>query len=113
MQNTEPARIRLISAGVKVFGKSDLSRKGSDGGDSDVEVEGKLTQYASKQRDGHGIQFRITNEGLHSVLPYFNRERLLKGDAASLRMFLQKYYPLCVDFEEPFRSVMESTRKLN
>ena len=53
------------------------------------------------------LQFRITNEGLHSVLPFFIRERLLKGDESSLQTLLKAYYPLCSEFEDPFKGVIE------
>lgn len=95
--NNDYKNIRLISAGVKVFSRSEFmlgSRKESSAG-------------PAVNQEQH---FRILNEGLLAVLPYVARETLVDGDAEVLRTMLQAYYPLCASFTEPFRSKIESRR---
>ena len=92
IENNEYTRIRLVSAGVKVFGRSEGSKN----------TEGV--------REGH--QFRALNEGLLAVLPYVREETLLEGKIAALKQLLETYYPLTAGFEEEFRTMIDSKRKI-
>ncbi|KAF9048205.1 S-adenosyl-L-methionine-dependent methyltransferase [Hymenopellis radicata] len=74
-------RIRLASAGTKVFAKQEGA--------------------ASK---GEAAQFRVLAEGLPALMPFIPPENVISADLAVLRTLVTSYYPLCVTFEEPFRS---------
>lgn len=95
MTETDYTKMRLISAGVKAFGRSDLSSSkpstSIDGADPKLKV-----------------QFRILNEGMHAVLPYIDPCTFLEGDVRILRTLLEAYYPLSSSFEDPFRSAIEA-----
>ena len=86
VQNNDYARLRLNSAGTKVF---------------------------SKQDGGRGVepQFRVLGEGLPVILPYADPETIIIVDVASLRILVETYYPLCSTFAEPFRGVIEARRE--
>lgn len=77
--NNDYNRIRLVSAGTKVF---------------------------SRQESGKNVdpQFRVLGEGLPVILPFVDPLSIFTGDIAVLKTLLGSYYPLCSDFEEPFRS---------
>lgn len=77
------ARIRLHTAGTKVFTKHD--------GGKAIEA-----------------QFRVVGEGVPVVIPFMDPGFLIPGDLANLRVFLESYFPLCTTFQEPFRGVMEA-----
>jgi multisite-specific tRNA:(cytosine-C5)-methyltransferase len=77
--NNDYNRIRLASAGTKVF---------------------------SRQESGKNVdpQFRVLGEGLPVILPFVDPLSIITGDMAVLKTLLKSYYPLCSDFEEPFKS---------
>lgn len=77
--NNDYNRIRLASAGTKVF---------------------------SRQESGKNVdpQFRVLGEGLPVILPFVDPHSIIAGDLAVLKTLLRSYYPLCSDFEEPFKS---------
>lgn len=104
MVQTDYTRIRLVSAGVKLFGRSEIGN-----------MKG-LTARPESNVDGEGVgdapakvQFRVLSEGLLALIPYVDQERLLVGGAKQLRILLQAYYPLCASFEEPFRASIENS----
>ncbi|KAJ7749258.1 cytosine-5--methyltransferase [Mycena maculata] len=76
------ARIRLASAGVKVFTKQEAGR-------------------------GAEAQFRVLGEALPLILPYMDEGTIVEGDLGVLRVLVQGVYPLCTVFPEPFRGLME------
>jgi len=76
-------RIRLTTAGTKVFAKQD----GGKGAES---------------------QFRFLGDGVHVVLPYVEEETILAGDMASLRVLLESNYPLSTRFPDTFKKMIES-----
>lgn len=90
MEQTDHTKIRLISAGVKLFGKSDLSATG------DAPQTGKSMP-----------KFRVLNEGLLALIPFLDCEALITGDARVLRTFLETYYPLCTSFPDSFKSDLD------
>lgn len=49
-------------------------------------------------------QFRVLGEGLPVILPFVDPISIITGDMAVLKALLKSYYPLCSDFEEPFKS---------
>ncbi len=74
-------RIRLASAGTKVFAKQEGA--------------------ASK---GEAAQFRVLAEGLPALMPFIPPKNVISADLTVLRTLVTSYYPLCITFEEPFRS---------
>lgn len=76
-------RIRLSSAGTKVFAKQE-----------------------GAQSKGDLAQFRILDEGLPALMPFIPPETILDGDLAVLKTLVTTYYPLCSSFPEPFRTVI-------
>jgi len=83
IMNNDYNRIRLTSAGTKVF---------------------------SRQESGKNLepQFRVLSEGLPVVLPFVDPLSIITGDMGVLRTLLGSYYPLCSHFEEPFKSIIEA-----
>ncbi|KAJ7669218.1 S-adenosyl-L-methionine-dependent methyltransferase [Mycena polygramma] len=83
VQHNDYNRIRLTSAGTKVF---------------------------TKQEAGRGVdaQFRVLGEALPLVLPYTDPTTIVDADLAVLRIFVEGSYPLCTVFPDPFRSIMTS-----
>ena len=86
--NNDYNRIRLTSAGTKVF---------------------------SRQESGKNLapQFRVLGEGLPVVLPFVDPLSIIGGDTIVLKTLLGSYYPLCSDFEEPFKSVVGALGMIN
>jgi len=82
-------RIRIISAGTKIFMKQEggFGRSG-DAGDYGVE---KMPR------------FRLLSEGLPVVLPYIKPESIVDADVPNLRQLLETYYPLLSGFSDVFR----------
>ena len=87
VQHNDYIRMRLMTAGTKVFAKQEG-------------VEAK--------REGVEPQFRTLAEGLPVVLPYIEPEAILEADVGTLRILMETYYPLCARFAEPFRSLIDS-----
>jgi multisite-specific tRNA:(cytosine-C5)-methyltransferase len=85
IQHNNYERIRLTTAGTKVF---------------------------SKQEGGKGTeaQFRVLGEGLQVVLPYVHTATILESDTTSLKILLESNYPLSTSFPEIFGKVIESQR---
>ncbi|KAL5514498.1 hypothetical protein ACEPAG_2587 [Sanghuangporus baumii] len=94
MLQTDYKRMRLISAGVKLFGRSELGNKRQR---KQAEDE---TDSASVEK----VEFRVLHEGLLALLQYIDQESVLVGGAKELREMLEVYYPLCSTFEEPLRT---------
>ncbi|OSD00483.1 cytosine-5--methyltransferase [Trametes coccinea BRFM310] len=83
------ARIRLMTAGTKVFGKQ---------------------EGAEAKRAGPGAadasHFRVLAEGLPVVLPYVGERAVVSADLAALKTLLEAYYPLTSGFADPFRTAI-------
>lgn len=93
MMKTDYTRIRLVSAGVKLFGRSEI---------------GNIK--ALREAEGSGkVLFRVLSEGLLALLPYVDQEKLLVGGASELRTLLEAYHPLCSSFEEQFKTSVQSS----
>ena len=84
------ARIRLMTAGTKVFGK----QEGTE----------------AKRAGASDTHFRVLAEGLPVVLPYVGQKAVVLADFAALRILLEAYYPLTSGFADPFRSMIEAKR---
>ncbi|KAJ8489873.1 hypothetical protein ONZ51_g2668 [Trametes cubensis] len=82
------ARIRLMTAGTKVFGK----QEGTE----------------AKRAGASDTHFRVLAEGLPVVLPYIGERAIVYADFAALRILLEAYYPLTSGFADPFRSMIEA-----
>ncbi len=91
IQSSSYSRIRLVSAGVKVFGKAEGA--------------------SIAAREGSEIPpFRFLSEGLGAVVSHVPQEEILPADIATLHVFLRSYFPLCTAFPEPFKSVILEKR---
>lgn len=86
VEHNDYVRMRLMTAGTKVFAKQ---------------------EGAEVKRAGTDAQFRVLAEGLPVVLPHIDPAAILEADAAALKVLMMAYYPLTARFEEPFKSVLE------
>ncbi|KAF7795210.1 hypothetical protein EIP86_006360 [Pleurotus ostreatoroseus] len=80
-------RMRLMTCGTKVINKQ---------------------EGAAAKREGAEMQFRVLSEGLPVVLPYITSDTIIPADLTALRVMMQTYYPVCANFEEPFKSAVDS-----
>lgn len=46
------------------------------------------------------------------ILPFVDPLSIITGDITALRTLLGTFYPLCSDFEEPFKSIVGVLRML-
>ena len=97
MSQTDYTKIRLISAGVKLFGRSELAGPKRNSGDD--------------AGDQPKHQFRVLNEGLLTTLRYIDQASFLVGDSGVLSILLKDYHPRCDSFEEPFKSFIDAAGK--
>ncbi|KAH9929026.1 cytosine-5--methyltransferase [Epithele typhae] len=88
IEHNDFARIRLMTAGTKVFGKQ----------------EGTEAKRAAAA-DTH---FRVLAEGLPVVLPFVGQKAQMTADFAAMKVMMESYYPLTTGFAEPFRSAVEA-----
>ncbi|CDO68595.1 hypothetical protein BN946_scf184996.g26 [Trametes cinnabarina] len=86
VQHNDYARIRLMTAGTKVFGKQE---------GTEAKREGNETTH-----------FRVLAEGLPVVMPYIGPKAIVEADLAALKTLLEAYYPLTSGFADPFRSTI-------
>lgn len=83
-------RIRIISAGTKIF----MRQEGGFGRNSE----------ARQDRGAEKVpRFRLLSEGLSVVLPYVKPESIVDTDVPTLRRLLEAYYPLLSAFDDTFR----------
>ena len=101
MQQTDYKRIRLISAGVKLLGRSELGN---------TRRQRKQVTDETGTPGEEKAEFRVLHEGLLALLQYIDQDAVLVGGARELRVLLEAYYPLSSEFEEPFRKRIESCR---
>ncbi|KAI0767266.1 cytosine-5--methyltransferase [Fomes fomentarius] len=87
VQHNDYARIRLMTAGTKVFGKQ---------------------EGTEAKREGAETHFRVLSEGLAVVLPFIGPKAIVHADFAALKVFMEGYYPLVSGFPEPFRSMISA-----
>jgi len=84
IQHNDYERIRLTSAGTKVFAKQEGGKSGGD------------------------AQYRFLGESLPVILPYIESKAIIEGDMACLRILLESNYPLCERFPDAFRAKTEA-----
>ena len=109
MDQTSYSRLRLISAGTKVIGRSELSTgvKAALSALVDSENNGEVDlDSPSNQALRDAAQFRVLSEGILAILPYLNRTTFVEGDASSLRTLLEGYYPLLSSFSGAFHDAL-------
>ena len=107
MDATDYKRMRLVSAGVKLFGRSELgaasrftsNASAQDTEDTAADSNGEASGEAKK---GKKLEFRVLNDGLLALLPHLDISKLVVGGPSALRVFLESYYPLCTSFEDGF-----------
>ena len=92
-------RIRIMTAGTKIFTRQE-SGFGRGGGGNGGAEEG----------DENTPRFRLLSEGLPVVLPYINPEIILDTGIPALRTLLEAYYPLLSTFDEALRRDVGSRR---
>ncbi|KLO09985.1 cytosine-5--methyltransferase [Schizopora paradoxa] len=93
MQSTDYTRIRLVSAGVKMFGRSEFAKQAAASDPSQASDE---------------LQFRVLSEGMLTVLNYADKSTFIQGDVDALRTLLKSYFPLLSSFSDSFRAHIES-----
>ena len=97
LSNNDYRRIRLMTAGTKIFTRQESGfGRGSAGGGEDA-IE-KVPR------------FRLLSEGLLAVLPYIKPESIVDTDLLALRRLLETYYPLLTAFDEVFQRDVGSIR---
>lgn len=87
IKHNDYARIRLMTAGTKVFGK----QEGSEA-----------------KRQGTDSHFRVLAEGLPVVLPFMGPKAVVNAEFAALKILMEAYYPVTSGFADPFRSMIEA-----
>ncbi|CDZ98436.1 tRNA cytosine-5-methylases and related enzymes of the NOL1/NOP2/sun superfamily [Phaffia rhodozyma] len=81
IENNEYTRVRLVSAGCKLFARQD--------------TPGETMQ----------CKWRACQEGLQVLLPYVGKSKFVVGSIKDLRRLMETYYPLIENFEEPSKSI--------
>lgn len=82
IENNDYTRLRLVTAGTKIFGRQD----------------GKST----------GSSFRVLGDGIPVVMPYIADDHIVTADVEVLRVLMEGYYPLLSAFNQDFRKTLES-----
>ncbi|KAH8998106.1 S-adenosyl-L-methionine-dependent methyltransferase, partial [Lactarius akahatsu] len=83
-------RIRIISAGTKIF----MRQEGGFGRNSEARQDNGAEKVP---------RFRLLSEGLSVVLPYVKPVSIIDTDVPTLRRLLEAYYPLLSAFDNTFR----------
>ena len=84
IESNDYIRMRLLSAGAKILARQD---KGE-------------------------IQFRVLDEGLETMLPYIEEDKVVQGNMEDLKSLLQEPYPFFNKFPVgSFRTALEAHRK--
>ena len=91
IQNNDFKRIRLMTAGTKIFTKQ----------------EGGFGRNRSDPAESASL-FRLLAEGLSAVLPFIKEEAIIDAEIVVLKVFIQAYYPLTDSFGEEFRETMDN-----
>ena len=81
VQNNDFQKMRLVSCGVKVFARQDLS---------------KIDVYQCK--------WRVVNDGLSYLKRYLGPKKIVKGDKAALKILMEEMYPGNRMFSETFQA---------
>ena len=82
IENNDYMKLRLVTAGTKIFGRQ----------------EGKST----------GSSFRVLGDGIPVVMPYIADEHIVTADIEVLRVLMEGYYPLLSAFNQEFRNTLET-----
>jgi multisite-specific tRNA:(cytosine-C5)-methyltransferase len=82
IENNDYVRLRLVTAGTKIFARQ----------------EGKSA----------GSSFRVLGDGIPVVMPYIPDEHIVTGDIDVLRVLMEGYYPLLSAFNQEFRGILET-----
>lgn len=109
MDATDYKRMRLVSAGVKLFGRSELGTSGKwTSGEQIQEMDKPEGSNEIGMKKGKKLEFRVLSDGLLALLPHLDVSKLVVGGPMALRTFLESYYPLCSAFEADFKSNLEA-----
>jgi len=82
IENNDYMRLRLVTAGTKIFGRQ----------------EGRAA----------GSSFRVLGDGIPVVMPYIADEHIVTADVEVLRVLMEGYYPLLSAFNREFRKTLET-----
>lgn len=82
IENNDYMKLRLVTAGTKIFGRQ----------------EGKTM----------GSSFRVLGDGIPVVMPYIADEHIVTADTEVLRILMEGYYPLLSAFNQEFRKTLET-----
>ena len=81
IENNDYMKLRLVTAGTKIFGRQ----------------EGKTS----------GSSFRVLGDGIPVVMPYIADEHIVTADIEVLRVLMEGYYPLLSAFNQEFRNALD------
>jgi len=81
IENNDYTKLRLVTAGTKIFGRQ----------------EGKSA----------GSSFRVLGDGIPVVMPYIADEHIVTADIEVLKVLMEGYYPLLSAFNQEFRKTLE------
>jgi len=82
IENNDYMRLRLVTAGTKIFGRQ----------------EGRSA----------GSSFRVLGDGISVVMPYIADEHIVTADVEVLRVLMEGYYPLLSAFNQEFGKTLET-----
>ena len=82
IENNDYMRLRLVTAGTKIFGRQ----------------EGRTA----------GSSFRVLGDGIPVVMPYIADEHIVTADVEVLKVLMEGYYPLLSAFNREFRKTLET-----
>ena len=82
IENNDYMRLRLVTAGTKIFGRQDGKSAGSS--------------------------FRVLGDGIPVVMPYIADGHVVTADTEVLRVLMEGYYPLLSAFNQEFRKTLET-----
>ena len=82
IENNDYMRLRLVTAGTKIFGRQEAKSAGSS--------------------------FRVLGDGIPVVMPYIADEHIVTADVEVLRVLMEGYYPLLSAFNQEFRGTLET-----
>lgn len=82
IENNDYMKLRLVTAGTKIFGRQEGRSMGSS--------------------------FRVLGDGIPVVMPYIADEHIVTADIEVLRILMEGYYPLLSAFNQEFRKTLET-----
>lgn len=106
-------KIRLLSAGLKVFSRHDLGpQESSTTVATEPETSKGTLHFVRLSVPSHRKSaFRFVNDGILTMQDFVVSEAKLLISLSDLKKMVAEYFPLIQDFEEPLPSVVGSKSK--